>query len=331
MNLKERIEAFGRLGDRINALKSDEMAQYAAVSRKENPWFTDENVKMAFEGIGMMLDRQKLSQWLLPYLLNVEVPKIVGIVMAGNIPLVGFHDLLAVLVSGHYAAIKTSSKDTFLVKLVIDWLIEEAPGLKKNISIREKLTDIDAVIATGSDNTARYFHYYFGKLPNIIRKNRVSVAVVDGTETREELEALGKDIFSYFGLGCRNISKVFIPADYDVKQIFEAFESYEPILDNHKYKNNYDYHKSIYLINKTAHLDTGFLLWRETNDLVSPLSVVYAEKYGESKALSARLSDLDTKIQCKVGHGYIPFGSAQKPEPWDYADNVDTIKFLSTI
>lgn len=331
MNLKERIEAFGMLGDRINALKSDEINKYAAIARHENPWFTDDNVKMAFEGIGTMLDREKLTKWLLPYHINNEIPKIVGIVMAGNIPLVGFHDLLSVLVSGHYAAIKTSTKDTYLTNLVIEWLVELAPELKKNISVREKLTDIDAVIATGSDNTARYFHCYFGKLPNIIRKNRVSVAIIDGTESREELELLGKDVFSYFGLGCRNVSKVYYPEGYDVKQIFEAFNGYETILDNHKYKNNYDYHKSIYLINKTAHLDTGFLLWRDTDDLVSPLSVVYAETYDKKDNLSAKLLGMDEKIQCMIGHGYIPFGQAQNPEPWDYADNVDTIKFLSTI
>ena len=270
MNLKERIEAFGKLGDRINALKEEEVTKYAAIARHENPWFTDTNVQTAFEGVASMLDRKKLSEWLKPYKIKIEVPRIVGIVMAGNIPLVGFHDLLSVLITGHYAAIKTSSKDTFLVNLIIEWLLELAPGLKKNISLREKLTDIDAVIATGSDNTARYFHYYFGKVPNIIRKNRVSVAIIDGTESKDELEALGTDIFTYFGLGCRNVSKIYFPEGYDVKELFEAISSFESAMDNHKYKNNYDYHKSIYLINKTKHLDTGFLLWHETDELVSP-------------------------------------------------------------
>ncbi len=331
MNLKERIEAFGKVGDRINTLKDDEISKYAAIARRENAWFTDNNVKMAFEGIGSMLDRKKLTNWLGNYQIHVEVPKIVGIVMAGNIPLVGFHDLMSVLLSGHYAAIKTSNKDTFLVKLLIEWIAEAGPGLKKNIAIRERLTDIDAVIATGSDNTARYFHYYFGNLPNIIRKNRVSVAVIDGTESKEELEALGKDVFSYFGMGCRNVSKVYYPGGYDVKQMFDVFMRYETMMDHHKFKNNYDYYKSIYLINKTPHLDTGFLLWKETEELVSPLSVIYGETYESKRSLTEKLERLDSKIQCKVGHGYIPFGHAQTPEPWDYADNVDTIKFLSTI
>ena len=331
MNLKERIEAFGKLGDRINALKEEEVTKYAAIARHENPWFTDTNVQTALEGVASMLDRKKLSEWLKPYKINIEVPRIVGIVMAGNIPLVGFHDLLSVLITGHYAAIKTSSKDTFLVNLIVEWLLELAPGLKKNISLREKLTDIDAVIATGSDNTARYFHYYFGKVPNIIRKNRVSVAIIDGTESKDELEALGTDIFTYFGLGCRNVSKIYFPEGYDVKELFEAISSFESAMDNHKYKNNYDYHKSIYLINKTKHLDTGFLLWHETDELVSPLSVVFAQSYQDISALKEKFSTLEDKIQCKVGHGFIPFGQAQFPEPWDYADNVDTIKFLSTI
>lgn len=331
MNLKDRIEAFAKLGDRINALNEDEVNNYASLARRENPWFTDSNVKLAFEGIASMLVAQKLNKWLLPYEINTQLPRIVGIVMAGNIPMVGFHDLLSVLVSGHYAAIKTSNKDTFLVKLIIEWLIEIAPGFKKNISIRDRLTNIDAVIATGSDNTARYFHYYFGKLPNIIRKNRVSVAIIDGTESREELAALGNDVFSYFGMGCRNVSKIFFPVDYDVKQVLDAFAIYESVGDNHKYRNNYDYHKSIYLINKTPHLDSGFLLWRETAELVSPLTVLYGESYAEKHSLTEKLKTIDTKIQCKVGHDFVPFGQAQRPEPWDYADDIDTIKFLSTI
>tara|TARA_Y100001972_G_C7666083_1_gene336818 strand:- start:1096 stop:2091 length:996 start_codon:yes stop_codon:yes gene_type:complete len=331
MNLKDRIGAFAKLGERINALKEDEVNKYASLARRENPWFTDSNVKLAFEGIASMIEAQKLNKWLLPYEINTQVPRIVGIVMAGNIPMVGFHDLLAVLVSGHYAAVKTSNKDSSLVKLIIEWLIEIVPDFKKNISIRDRLTNIDAVIATGSDNTARYFHYYFGKLPNIIRKNRVSVAIIDGTESREELAALGNDVFSYFGMGCRNVSKIFFPVGYDVKQILDAFATYESVGDNHKYRNNYDYHKSIYLINKTPHLDSGFLLWRETEELVSPLTVLYAESYTDKRSLTEKLKTLDTKIQCKVGHGFVPFGQAQCPEPWDYADSIDTIKFLSTI
>ncbi|XOV91344.1 MAG: acyl-CoA reductase [Bacteroidota bacterium] len=331
MNLKDRIQAFSLLGDKINQLTQEEIRNFAKQAKNENPWFTEENVKMALEGIGFMLQGHKLTQWLKVYDLNVEVPKIVGIVMAGNIPLVGFHDLMSVLLTGHYAAVKTSSKDTFLVRLIIGWLLELAPGLKKNISFRERLTEIDAVIATGSDNTARYFHYYFDKIPNIIRKNRVSVAIIDGSETREEFEALGLDIFSYYGMGCRNVSKVFYPKGFDPTQIFESFELFKQVSDNHKYQNNYDYHKSIFLINKIPHLDTGFLLWQETDELVSPLSVIYSEAYSTKSNLQQRLQHLESKIQCVVGHEFIPFGKAQFPEPWDYADNVDTIKFLSTI
>ncbi len=331
MDLNDRIEAFGKLGDRISALGKEELSLHASRARNENPWFTKENVELSFKGLAHMLQRESLEEWLKGYQLNTDVPRIVGIVMAGNIPLVGFHDLLSVLISGHFAAVKTSAKDTYLVRLIIDWIVDIAPGLKKNISLREKLTGIDAVIATGSDNSSRYFHYYFGKIPNIIRKNRVSIAIIDGFETDEELSELGKDILSYYGLGCRNVSKIYIPKDYNATKLFPHFQSHEWVMDNHKYKNNYDYHKSIYLINKTSHLDTGFLLWRETRDLVSPLSVLYAETYSDKKELKETIRSQGSKIQCIVSHDHLPFGKAQLPDLWDYADDIDTIKFLSTI
>ncbi|MEP5613916.1 MAG: acyl-CoA reductase [Cyclobacteriaceae bacterium] len=329
MNLEDRIRAFTKLGEKLTKLSNEEIEQLATKAGQSNAWFTEESVKNALEGIAFMLKEEKLRKWVSGYSADEKLPKIVGIVMAGNIPLVGFHDLLCVLISGHFAAIKPSSDDQFLASTLIDWLTEIEPKFKKNIEVRERLTEIDAVIATGSDNTARYFEYYFKDIPHVIRKNRTSVAVLDGNESEDEIRNLGVDVFSYFGLGCRNVSKIFTPKGFDLKECFPHFESFNSIINHHKYRNNYDYHKSIYLVNKTQHLDTGFLLTVSTNDLVSPISVLYHQEYDTPENVSKVLQTNDEKIQCIIGNGYLPFGTAQSPELWDYADNVDTMEFLS--
>ena len=332
MTLSERIEAFAVLGDKIGNISTEEMTEYAYRAQSENQWFTEDNVKRAFEGIRFMLEKSKLDEWINRYgELNPEIPKIVGVIMAGNIPLVGFHDLMCVLISGHFAAIKVSSQDSFLLKLVISWLLEIEPRLKKNLELRERLNSVEALIATGSDNTARYFEYYFKDQPKIIRKNRTSIAVLDGSETSEELHDLGKDIFWYFGLGCRNVSKVFVPKGYNAATFFEAVEDYSFIGDHYKYRNNYDYHKSILLVNGTKHLDNGFLLWLPTENLVSPISILHAQEYANNEELESIIESYGDKLQCVIGNGRIPFGSGQLPEPWDYADNVDTIEFLKSL
>ncbi|WP_421889678.1 acyl-CoA reductase [Marinoscillum sp.] len=329
MTLSERIEAFSILGDKIRAISNDSLEEYARRAQLHNQWFTKENLSRAFEGIAFMLEKDKLQQWLEPYEpLSPEVPKITGIIMAGNIPMVGFHDLLSVLITGQFAAIKTSSQDTYLVQLLIDWLLEIEPRFKKNLEVRDRLTAIDALIATGSDNTARYFEYYFRNHPRVIRKNRTSVAILDGSETETQLQALGKDIFWYFGLGCRNVSKIFVPKNYDPKAFFEANEELNYLADHNKYRNNYDYHKSILLVNGVKHLDNGFLLWQPSEELVSPISVLYVEEYEGNEALKAKLEANADKLQCIVGNGHTPFGQAQTPEVWDYADGVDTVAFL---
>lgn len=331
MTIEARIAAFSALGEKINQLSEDDLSELSRRALLENHWFTADSIAHAFKGLQLMLDSDKLQKWISPYgNLNPEVPKIVGVIMAGNIPLVGFHDLLCVLMSGHFAAIKTSSQDTFLVKTVINWLLEIEPRFKRNLEIRERLTEIDLLIATGSDNTARYFEYYFRNHPKIIRKNRTSIAVLDGKESKEELHQLGADIFTYFGLGCRNVSKMFIPENYDHHAFFEAIQPYEGILNNNKYHNNYDYHKSILLVNGTTHLDNGFLLWQPSDALVSPISVLFTETYASTEALKLKLDSFEDKIQCIVGHGNIPFGKAQSPEVWEYADNVDTMAFLKS-
>ncbi|WP_421871453.1 acyl-CoA reductase [Marinoscillum sp.] len=332
MTLNERIDAFAALGEKITKLSSDKLEEYAYRAQSQNQWFTEDNVKRAFEGIAFMLQSEKLKSWTKNYTsLEAEVPKIVGVIMAGNIPLVGFHDLLCVLLSGHFAAIKTSSQDTYLVQLLVDWLLEIEPRFKKNLEARERLTNIDALIATGSDNTARYFEYYFKDHPKIIRKNRTSIAILDGTETPEELHELGKDIFWYFGLGCRNVSKVLVPSGYDPSTFFEAIEDYKAVGDHYKYRNNYDYHKSILLVNGTKHLDNGFLLWLPTENLVSPISILHAEEYNSTEELNSIIESYGDKLQCIMGKNKIPFGSGQLPEPWDYADNVDTLEFLEKL
>jgi len=331
MQLQEKVQAFIGLGKKIKQLSNEEISDLAVRTKAKNGWFSEESVRSALEGIAFMLEEKKLDEWASRYEENTEVPKIVGIVMAGNIPLVGFHDLLCVLLSGNFAAIKPSSEDEFLTSKLLEWIVELEPRFKKNYELRDKLTEIDAVIATGSDNTARYFEYYFKELPHIIRKNRTSVAVLTGNENVQELKNLGDDIFTFYGLGCRNVSKIFTPKGFDIREIFPHFEAHKDIIHHHKYCNNYEYHKSIYLVNKTPHLDTGYLLITTTDDLVSPISTLYHQEYESTSSLASILDLNRDKIQCIVGQDHVPFGSAQKPELWDYADDVDTMNFLMNI
>jgi hypothetical protein len=300
---------------------------------RENPWFTKENVRMAIDGIIKLLQRKKLEQWVASYELRDQEKK-VALVLAGNIPMVGFHDLLSVLISGNKALIKPSSKDSVLLKYIIQKLHEIEPAFQERIELAEQLKNFDAVIATGSDNSARYFDYYFGKYPNIVRKNRTSVAILRGNESENDLAALGIDVFSYFGLGCRNISKLFVPAGYSFNTLFPTWEIYQPIIHHHKYCNNYDYQKSIMLVNQMPFLDNGFVMLHESTRMVSPISVVYYEQYKDEEDLSKKLAAVENKIQCIVGNdnrAFLPFGKAQSPEVWDYADGVDTMKFLTNL
>ncbi len=328
MTPEDRISAFVKLGNHLDGLTSEDLSNLSLRAKSENQWFTEDNIRRAITGIRQFLVEEKLKSWTNRYTLEVEIPKIVGIVMAGNIPLVGFHDLLCVLLSGHFAAVKVSSQDATLSKLMIQWLIEMEPRFRKSIEVRERLTGIDAVIATGSDNTSRYFEYYFRDIPRIIRKNRTSLAILDGTESPQELAELGKDIFWYYGLGCRNVSKLLVPTGYDPRMFYESIESFKEVGNHNKYKNNYDYYRSIFLVNSTPHLDNGFLIWLPTTELVSPVSVIYVEEYHSQEGVTMYLENNKEKLQCIVGHGYLPFGQAQSPEVWDYADHVDTMGFL---
>lgn len=335
MTLEQRISAFVKLGAHLSNLSEEAFETLAQNARNENPWFTPENVKRAITGITRMLQEDKLKQWTTSYTLNPKEPKTVALVLAGNIPLVGFHDFLCVLISGHHAQLKLSSKDSKLIQYLIKHLVWLEPGFENAITIKEnKLENFDAVIATGSDNSSRYFEYYFGKYPNIIRKNRSSCVVLTGNETPEEIEALGEDIFSYFGLGCRNVSKAYVPKGYDLTKILSRWESYKDIIHHHKYCNNYDYQKSILLVNQVLFLDNGFIILQENEKLVSPISVLYYEYYADQIDLENKLNAHAEKIQCLVGKhkpATILFGEAQYPEVWDYADNVDTLKFLEAL
>jgi hypothetical protein len=255
--------------------------------------------------------------------------------LAGNIPAVGFHDILAVLIAGHSACIKLSSQDSALPLWLLTQLKRIEPRFSDRIFIEELLKNKQAYIATGSDNSARYFNYYFGKYPHLIRSNRTSVAILQGDESTADLQALGHDIFDYFGLGCRNVSKVFVKNQEQLTQLLDAIQSFEWVANHHKYFNNYEYNKSIYLVNGNPHLDNGFLLLKESADLVSPIGVLFYEIYEDNFELQAKLSALASQIQCLVGSsrlsipGIVPFGQTQCPAPWDYADGVDTLQFLS--
>ena len=336
MTLTDRINAFSLLGLKISSLTEEEKETLHNGAARNNPWFTKDSVNLALQGISLFLKQENLHQWIAPYHIGQTGGKKIGIAMAGNIPLVGFHDLLSVLISGHIAVAKLSSQDSYLLPKLTEWLIEINPAFKERILFVDLLKNTDAIIATGSDNTARYFEYYFRNIPHIIRKNRSSCAIIMGEESQSELTALGPDVFSYFGLGCRNVSKIFIPEDFDITSLFEAWDSYKDIIHHHRYANNYDYQKSIMLVNKVPFLDNGFLLITENQNLVSPISVLHYETYHDQEEMHAKIEIQKEKIQCIVSangwfNNSVSFGKAQMPELWDYADGIDTLKFLISV
>jgi hypothetical protein len=336
MNLTQRISAFAELGNQINRLNTDEKATLADQAAQRNPWFTPEYVALALAGVSQFLSDGTLKKWTAPYSLDTSTPKTIGVAMAGNIPMVGFHDFLCVLISGNKLKAKLSSQDEVLLRAITQKLIHIEPRFEPLINFEERLNNVDAVIATGSDNTSRYFEYYFRNIPNIIRKNRTSCAVIMGDETTEQFIELGKDVFSYFGLGCRNVSKVFVPEGYSFTPLLDSWPGYSNIGNHHKYANNYDYQKSILLVNGVTFLDNGFVLVTENSALVSPISVLFFETYKNQDDLHEKINSQKEKIQCIVSaNGWypesVPFGKAQYPEVWDYADNVDTLKFLNNL
>jgi hypothetical protein len=334
MNFQQRINAFVKLGQFFeqSTLVENHPIFYKAYT--QNPWFTIANTQLSVKAWADSMRESKLIEWLKAYTIAEKSPQTVAIIMAGNIPLVGFHDLLCVLITGNKALVKLSEDDTTLMKWAIDELILIEPEFASFIEISANRLPVgfDAVIATGSNNSNRYFEYYFREKRSLLRGNRNSVAILSGNETPEDLHKLGLDIFTYFGLGCRNVSKLYVPQEYDITRFLDGIELHNDIINHHKYANNYTYHKAILLMNLTPHLDNNFLLLKEDDRIASPLGMLYYERYTSLETLQETLQQKQLEIQCIVSKmefpGALPLGKAQQPELWDYADGVDTIAFL---
>lgn len=331
MNLQHRIELMVSLGE---YLKKNN-AEWKKIKQKtywNNPWFITEFIDNATNQIAEnFLNKNKLLQWANYYHIDDNIiPKQTGIVMAGNIPLVGFHDFLSVFIAGHYQRIKMSSKDNIL----LDHLIQILHGLDKNIAqyitIDQMLKGCDAYITTGNNNSSRYFEYYFSKFPHIIRKNRTSVAILTGQETSDDLEKLSDDIHLYFGLGCRNVTKIYVPPGYDFIPLLSAFNKYKYFSDHHKYRNNFDYQLSILLLNNIPYMTNGSTLLTENANLYSPISHLHYEFYETAKNIEDKLYN-DQDIQCIISRNFMAFGIVQKPGLYSYADGLDTMQFLLSI
>jgi hypothetical protein len=350
LSLESRIRAFAELGKimglaakNVSVPESEFKHQYPSFydsiqsASLYNPWFTTTNIAYALSTWESVLSFDSIAKWInvyKPVIQNIK-PKKVAVIMAGNIPLVGFHDFICTLMAGHSIIGKLSSEDKILLPSIADVLCSIEPLFKPLIEFTDStINDFDAIIATGSNNTARYFEYYFSKHPHIIRKNRNGVAVLSGNESAEAMTKLGSDIFTYFGLGCRNVSKVLIPAGFDLKKLFNATDPYNKVLyDHYKYMNNHSYHQSVYLLNKTPHLDNGVFILTESAQYSSPISVLHYQFYNSIDKLHEKFSQDDELIQCIAndmftGGKAVPLGTTQKPELSDYADGIDTVKFL---
>lgn len=351
-SIHNRIQAFVELGNFLsqfstiriekkenvlhNELFFDGFKHQMKLAKENNGWFTKNNMLFAIENWSKSLTKKILKEWISKEDIVENNTKTIAVVMAGNIPLVGFHDFLSVLISGHKVLIKQSSNDRNLLPFLAKYLEYVDPYFKGNIIFTEdQLKDYDAVIATGSDNTARYFEYYFKNKPNIIRKNRNSVAIIQGNETQEELENLGQDIFRYFGLGCRNVSKLFVPKNYNFDQFFKGIYRQNHIINNLKYSNNYDYNKTVYLMSEFDILENGFLMIKEDKSYASPIATIFYEYYENQDDLKNKIDKDSDKIQCIVAHNFsdneVKFGQTQHPRLWDYADGINTLMFLSKI
>lgn len=337
--LPDRIRLLSLLGQWLQENDNESLKQAVRQSTMHNAWFTQENIKNAIRAIATtFLNEDLLGAWVKRYNIPDETdPKTVGLIMAGNIPLVGFHDCLAVLISGHRTQIKLSEKDKYLLPSLMENLIDLEPAMEDYIQFTDKLEDIEAVIATGSNNSARYFETYFGRYPNIIRKNRHAVGVLDGAETEEELKSLGKDVFQYFGLGCRNVAKIYVPENYDFDLLLQQLHEYKDIILHHKYKNNFDYNYTLLILNKTPHLSTGCILLTENEQVSSRIACLHYEYYQNEQDLQNKLAAKKEELQCVVsrkiipGYPFVSFGEAQQPSLADYADGVDTMTFLTSI
>jgi hypothetical protein len=348
MNLEERIQSFVKLGEFLSGLfeenpvylleELDVLKEKIKESEIRNNWFSEESVLSSLQSISEQLTTENFDAWLTPYNLeNNTQDKKVLLVMAGNIPLVGFHDFLSVIVSGNKVVVKLSSNDRVLLPYLWEVLCKINPIISDKLEYIEDLKErkFDAVIATGSDNSAKYFEYYFKNIRRIIRKNRRSVAVLNGKETQQELKGLAEDVFLYFGLGCRNVSKVFLPNGYNLDKLFDVFFPFQDVVNHKKYGNNYDYNKAIFLMGGHELTENGFLLMKEDTSLQSPVSMLFYEFYEDLDKVKDYINENEDLLQCVVSKEDIVkknthFGETQKPQLWDYADNTDTIEFLTT-
>lgn len=346
MDLTDRIKSFEMLGDKLrrydensSAIDLLPLAEAARSASGRNPWFTPEHIRVALSNLGRLLAHENFNSWLSVYeerLERISNPMKIGVVMAGNIPAVGFHDFLCVLVSGHKLLAKLSSADDRLLPTMANILKDYMPEWHDYISFTEKLEKFDAIIATGSTNTSRYFEFYFGKYPHIIRKNRNSVAVLAGNETNSDLQNLAGDIMLFFGMGCRSVSKIYVPAGYDFSPLIQVLGKYNCYLDHNKYRNNYEYFKSVFLVSQVPFIDTGSILLKEDHSIASRIAVLHYEFYQNTDEVAHNISENLESIQCVVSKMALPikssfFGEAQNPALCDYADQVDTMEFLLSL
>ncbi len=352
MLIDKRIAAFDSLGNFLSQFGQDSILKKDNIPFNEpffdlfktqinkakyfNGWFTEDNILYAFENWSLLLNNNTLNKWVSTYSLNNKKVNTIAVIMAGNIPLVGFHDFLSVLISGNNLIVKQSSNDKHFLPLIAKYLEYVEPDFKGKIQFTEdRLKKFDAVIATGSNNTSRYFDYYFNKYPNIIRQNRNAISVLCGDESDTELQDLGEDIFRYFGLGCRSVAKVFVPKNYNFDKLFKNIYSFKRLIQYKKYENNYTYNKAVYLMSKFNILENGFLLLKEDPSYASPIATLFYEYYDDLDQLKQRFEIDKEQIQCIVSNQEIKeeiaFGETQKPKLWDYADGVDTLKFLQEL
>jgi hypothetical protein len=346
-DLKERIQAFSDLGilfrensssQKIKTFQKwdSELNKLLKDSYQHNSWFTENNLKLSLNNWSAELNKKNIENWLKNYKIELKSSKTVAIIMAGNVPIVGFHDLMCSLILGFKCTVKLSSDDKILIPLIVKFIQSRFDGFKEKVFFENNiLKNFDAVIATGSNNSHKYFEYYFGKYPNLLRKTRHSVAVLNGNESDSELAMLSNDVFDYFGLGCRSVSKIFIPKGYDLDLLFNAFYMKRFVIDHNKYANNYDYNKAVYLMSEEKFYDNGFVILKEEKKLGSPIACVYFEYYDDLVQVQNIIKINNQNIQCVVSNekifNGISFGTTQCPKLSDYADNVDTLKFLLKI
>lgn len=331
MTLQDRINTISELGLYLRKNFLEDHFDTIKLATAKNPWFTVKSITNAVLSISDMVEKDMLNAWLNPYTIKEpSVPKNVLIIMAGNIPLVGFHDLLSVIITGHNSVIKLSSDDNVLMPLIINIFLDLSPLNYNQIKFINEVKgrNFDAVITTGTDNSANYFKYYFKDAKRIIRKNRRSIAILDGSENSLQIKGLADDIFLYYGLGCRNVSKIYLPVGYDLNILFKSFYLHKHVIEHKKYGNNYDYNKAIYLMGNNKLIENGFILLKEDSSLYSPVAMLYYEYYNDINDVHSFIDKNSDKIQCIVSKNNIPFGNTQKPKLWDYADGVDTIDFL---